>query len=158
MTAESPQDRARLLIERNTLMAVATTSNDARPWVSPVFYAIDKESQLYWVSDVDARHSANVRNNGAVSIVIHDQRSAGKVDAVYIQAEAEELTDESDVRLGMDVMAGPDQDPKWKIDAISNVTGDGPWRIYRARRTSTEVRKEWIKGGKCVVGREPADF
>jgi nitroimidazol reductase NimA-like FMN-containing flavoprotein (pyridoxamine 5'-phosphate oxidase superfamily) len=144
-------------MERNSLLGLATADTDGRPWVSPVFYSLDDDYQLYWVSDVDAQHSANVRRRPGVTIVIHDVVD-GQTDAVYIEADAVELNDEAAVREGMDVMARRDQLPKWKIDALGEGTRDGPWRIYRATRKSTWVRDEGVKHGKAIVGRTPADF
>ena len=155
--APSPHERARRLIDTGLHMTVATVDPAGRPWVSPVFYSIDDEWQLYWVSDKDALHSENVRSQPDVAIVIHGSL-AGAVDAVYIRAAATELEEESEVRHGMDVIARREQVEKWRIEDISEVTGDGPWRIYKAVRKRTEVRVERAKGGKTIVGREDADF
>jgi len=152
-----PHVRARRLIDAGLHMTVATVDSAGRPWVSPVFYSIDDERQLYWVSDKDALHSGNVRDRQDVAIVIHDSVT-GVVDAVYIRATAAELKEEAEVRHGMDVMARREQAEKWRIEDVSEVTGDGPWRIYKAVRKKTEVRVERAKGGRTVVGREDADF
>lgn len=159
MADPTPQERARALIERNTLLALATADPTGRPWVSPVFYAFDDRHRLYWVSDAEARHSAHVRSNGAVALVIHDTVD-GRVDAVYVDASAIELDDEDSVTEGMRVMASRDdlQPPYWRIGDIGDVTGSGPWRIYRATRESTWVRDRGERLGKPVVGRVPADF
>ncbi len=45
-----------------------------------------------------------------------------------------------------------------RLHDISEVTGDGPWRIYKAVRTTTETRIEKVKGGQTVGEREAADF
>jgi nitroimidazol reductase NimA-like FMN-containing flavoprotein (pyridoxamine 5'-phosphate oxidase superfamily) len=159
MSEATPQDRARSLIERNSLLTLSTVDGHGRPWVSPVFYSLDDDYQVYWVSDVEARHSANIRETGAVAIVIHDLVD-GHTDAVYIEGTAVELNDEVAVRDGMDVMARRDelQPPHWRIDDIGEVSGEGPWRVYKAIRESTWVRDVGTKGGKTVVGRKSADF
>jgi nitroimidazol reductase NimA-like FMN-containing flavoprotein (pyridoxamine 5'-phosphate oxidase superfamily) len=138
MSEAIPQDRARSLIERNSLLPLATVDVAGRPWVSPVFYLLDDDYQVYWVSDVEARHSANVRETAAVAIVIHDVVDR-QTDAVYIEGTAVELNDEAAVREGMDVMARRDelQPPHWRIDDIGEVTGEGPRRVYKAIREST---------------------
>ncbi len=158
MTDDTPPDeRARRLIDTGRHMTIATADSAGRPWVSPVFYSIDNDRALYWVSDKDALHSANVRDQPDVAIVIYET-DEGDVDAVYIHARAAELNDEAEALFGIDVMASRDQGDKWKIDDISEVTGDGPWRIYRASRKRTQVRVERTKQGKPVVEREDADF
>lgn len=153
----TPQQRARWLIAGAKLMTIATADEDGQPWVSPVFYAHDDEHNLYWVSHKGALHSTLVRRRAEIAIVIHDT-AYGAIDAVYIAATAVELSGEVAVRHGMTVMATRPQSEKWKINDISEVTGDGPWRIYKAIRTNTETRVEKMKGGKTVVEREAADF
>jgi nitroimidazol reductase NimA-like FMN-containing flavoprotein (pyridoxamine 5'-phosphate oxidase superfamily) len=159
MKEATPQDRARSLIERNSLLTLATVDGHGRPWVTPVFYSLDDEYQVYWVSDVEARHSTNVRDTAAVAIVIHDEVD-GQTDAVYIEATAVELNDEAAVRRGIDVMARRDglQLAHWRIDDIGEVTGEGSWRVYKAIRESTWVRDVGIKSSQTVVGRKLADF
>jgi nitroimidazol reductase NimA-like FMN-containing flavoprotein (pyridoxamine 5'-phosphate oxidase superfamily) len=158
MTDDTPPDeRARRLIDAGRHMTIATTDGAGRPWASPVFYCVDDDRALYWVSDKDALHSSNVRNQPDVAIVIYETGERS-VDAVHIQATVTELNDKTEALLGIDVMASRDQGDKWKIDDVSEVTGDGPWRIYRANRKQTQVRAERMKQGKPVVGRENADF
>jgi nitroimidazol reductase NimA-like FMN-containing flavoprotein (pyridoxamine 5'-phosphate oxidase superfamily) len=157
MNPGTPQERAVALIEGTQHMTVATVGNDGQPWVSPVYFAHDDNYSLYWVSDPEALHSANIRERPEVAIVIHGT-CFGKVDAVYIKATAVELSDEGDVRDGMKVLARRPQIPKWTIDDIAVVTGSGPWRIYKATRESTETRIEREKQKKPVVSREAADF
>jgi nitroimidazol reductase NimA-like FMN-containing flavoprotein (pyridoxamine 5'-phosphate oxidase superfamily) len=157
MEDASPQERARRLIDDGRHMTVATAGEDGRPWVSPVFYSVDDDQALYWVSDKEALHSVNVRDRPDVSIVIYELDD-GVVDAVYVRAIAAELNEETEVRLGIDVMALREQPEKWRITDVSDVTGDGPWRIYRAIRQSTQVRVQRTKQGKPVVERVDADF
>jgi nitroimidazol reductase NimA-like FMN-containing flavoprotein (pyridoxamine 5'-phosphate oxidase superfamily) len=159
MSEPTSHDRARSLIERNSLLTIATVDGQGRPWVSPVFYSLDDDYQIYWVSDVEARHSANVRDTAAVAIVIHDVVD-GQTDAVYIEGTAVELNDEAAVREGMDVMARRNerQPPHWRIDDIVEVSGEGPWRVYKAIGESTWVRDVGMKSGKTVVGRTSTEF
>jgi len=137
---------------------VATVDANGMPWVSPVFYVPDENYDLYWTSEKTARHSENIRNTGAAAIVIYEAESAKPVDAVYMSAESAELTDPEDVERGIEVMARKPQPDKWLIESVDDVTGIGPWRIYRARPTAIEVRADAVKKGKAVVRRESADF
>ncbi|MDQ3934085.1 MAG: hypothetical protein M3340_05575 [Actinomycetota bacterium] len=116
----------------------------------------DESYDLYWMSAADARHSENVRVRPEVAIVVYD--AGPPVEAVYLTAHADELAGEDEVRRGIEVMGRRDQPDRWRIDGIGDVTGDGPWRIYRAVRRSTYVRAKTEQRGKPVVTREPADF
>ena len=86
MAERSPAQRARVLLEQESEMTLATIDDRGRPWVSPVFYALDDEHRLYWTSDVDARHSAALRTAAAVAIVVHG-RLDGRTDAVEQAAD-----------------------------------------------------------------------
>jgi len=152
----TPLERARRLIDENDNMTVATADASGVPWVSPVFYAPDSEHNLYWVSAKRARHSENIRTNEHVGIVIFETRPA--TDAVYVSGAAVELNDPDDVATGMAVMAGKQQPERWQIDSVADVTGGGPWRIYRATPKTIEVRLERMEDHKAIVDREPADF
>lgn len=73
---------------------IATVSPDGRPWNTPVYFGRDRAT-FYWVSRVEAQHSSNLRHNPHTFIVVYD---SGRQDvtgtAVYIEADAAELTDQ----------------------------------------------------------------
>ena len=150
--------QARRLIDDNQNMVLATANDQGIPWVSPVFYVPDDRYDLYWTSWVEARHSANVRDHPPVAIVIFE--TDPEVEAVYISALAVELNDPKEVRGGIELMRRRDdsQPEHWRIKDISVVTGDGPWRIYRASPNTIEVRLARKERGERIVTREDADF
>lgn len=158
MSRPTPQERARSLLARNHLMTLATVDGEGRPWASPVFYSLDDDGRLYWTSDRDARHSANVRATGRVAIVVHDAAD-GHVDALYLDATATELNEAAEVEQGTAVMRRRDalQPARWHIADVAEVSGAGPWRIYRATPAARWVRSRSSKQGKPVVTRTPAD-
>jgi nitroimidazol reductase NimA-like FMN-containing flavoprotein (pyridoxamine 5'-phosphate oxidase superfamily) len=137
-------------------MTLATADGSGKPWVSPVFFVPDDAYDLYWVSAKSARHSANVRDNPSVALVVY--ATEPDVDAVYMAAHAEELNESGEVERGIEVVARREQPPQWRINGIADVTDAGPWRIYRAAVDKIEVRRPGEEGGKAVVGRELADF
>jgi hypothetical protein len=95
MTAES----ARAIIDGGVFMTLATADADGVPWSSPVWFAPDGYSELLWVSDPNARHSRNIAVRPQIAIVIFDSRQTpGDVQAVYMEARAEQSGDE-----GLDV-------------------------------------------------------
>lgn len=151
----TPKQRAQRLIDENKNMVLTTADPAGVPWVSPVFYIADDDYDLYWTSDPEARHSANVRSNDRVAIAIFE---TDPVDAVYISARAVEINDIDDATRAVEIMRRKEQPDRWVIDDVAVVVDDGPWRIYRATPETIEVRAETQKGGKPVVIREDADF
>ncbi len=139
-------------------MTLATVDGEGRPWVSPVFYSLDDDGRVYWTSDRDARHSANVRATGRVAIVVHDTAD-GHVDALYMDGTAVELNEAAEVEHGTAAMRRRDalQPERWHIGDVTEVSGPGPWRIYRATPDARWVPSRSSKRGKPVVVRTPAD-
>jgi nitroimidazol reductase NimA-like FMN-containing flavoprotein (pyridoxamine 5'-phosphate oxidase superfamily) len=153
----TPLARAKHLIDDVDHMTIATTDASGNPWVSPVFFVPDPEQyDLYWTSWKEARHSKNIRNNPHVAIVVYETQPVP--DALYITAEAVELTNPDEIAHAMEVMARRRQPDRWVIKGISNVTGDGPWRIYRARPQTVAVRADAETGGLPIVTRQQADL
>ena len=155
-TKRTPEQRAKRLMDENEHMTLATADSSGAPWVSPVFFVTDDAYDIYWVSDRDARHSQNVRHNPLVAVVVFETDPT--VDAVYVSGRAKELKDVDEVRHAIAILDRRPQPEKWKIQDITDVTGGGPWRIYRASVETIEVRADAMRGTKDVVGREFADF
>ncbi len=154
----TPAERAQRLIDECRDMTVATVGASGAPWVSPVFYVPDENYDLYWTSEKTARHSANIRSTGVAAIVIYPTDPGKPVDAVYASALAAELTDPEEIGHGIAVMLRKPQPEKWMITSAADVSGRGPWRIYRAQLTTIDVRATQTEGGRAVARREPADF
>lgn len=59
------------------IMTVATC-NDNIPWACTVFYAVDSNFNIYFLSGGMSRHAKEIENNKAVAVVITDSNQ--KVD------------------------------------------------------------------------------
>ncbi len=85
----------RELIDTTLFMALGTTDEQGLPWVSPVYFAPDGYSELYWVSAPDVLHSVNIVGRPRVSIVVFDSRQRpGAGLAVYMSATASLVAEE----------------------------------------------------------------
>ena len=152
----TPKERARSLIDQNDIMILATSDAHGVPWASPVFYVPDDAYNLCWVSWKEARHSENIGHRKEVGIAIYFTDPA--VDAVYVAAEASELKSEDDVEFGIGIMSRKPQPEHWQVRSAADVTGSGPWRIYRATPATIEVRLMSVAGDLSLATRQPADF
>jgi hypothetical protein len=58
------------LLREETSLALATTGEDGAPWVTPLFYIVDDELTLYWLSSANSLHSLNLNRmpRAAVSV------------------------------------------------------------------------------------------
>ena len=130
-------------------MTIATASQDGKPWISPVFFAYDDEYNLYWASDKSSYHSRLICESGRVAIVIFDSSAPeGEGDGVYFEAEAFELNDAEESEKAMVVLGARVTQDEFRVKNITEVTGDGAWRIYKAvpHKISKLTEGEYVNG------------
>ena len=64
------------LLAANLYAVLGTVTREGRPWTSPVYFASDGLTALYWCSTTDSRHSVNLAANPAVSLAVFDSTVA----------------------------------------------------------------------------------
>jgi pyridoxine/pyridoxamine 5'-phosphate oxidase len=135
-SGRDPAAVAREIIDANRYMTLATADGDGRPWASPVWYAHQGYTDLYWVSRPDARHSRNLAVRPEVGIVIFDSTvPEGDGQAVYVEALAEEL-DGAERDDGIAVVSRRSEAGGAAPLGVADVTGPAPLRLYRARASA----------------------
>lgn len=136
--AEDLAAHAARLLEHTAYLALGTITPDGRPWVSPVYFAAEGLTDFYWSSSTDSRHSQNLAENAAVSLVVFDSTVApyhGR--AVYAEGTAGVVPPEE---LGRALAVYPGRAGRGGGALTEDdVTGSSPWRLYRAR-----VRDVWV--------------
>ncbi|HWC41838.1 MAG TPA: pyridoxamine 5'-phosphate oxidase family protein [Actinomycetota bacterium] len=131
-----PAAAAREIIDANRYMTLATADGDGRPWASPVWYAHDGYTDLYWVSRPGARHSRNLAVRPEVGIVIFDSTvPAGNGQAVYVEALAGEL-DGADREEGIAIFSRRAEAGDAGVWGVADVTAPAALRLYRARASA----------------------
>jgi nitroimidazol reductase NimA-like FMN-containing flavoprotein (pyridoxamine 5'-phosphate oxidase superfamily) len=133
-------EMARDIIESNRYMVLGTADAAGVPWVTPVWYAQSGYRRFIWVSSPDRRHSRNVTARPEVSIVIFDSQVAvGSARAVYMSAEAEELSGadlDRDVAFLDTATQAQGLTRRW---ASEDMRPPAPYRLYRAT-----VSRHWV--------------
>jgi pyridoxamine 5'-phosphate oxidase-like protein len=136
---DEPASIARAIIGSSLYMVLGTADDAGVPWVSPVYYAHEGYTTLYWVSSPEARHSRNLAVRAQLGIVIFDSGapiSAGQ--AVYMSAVAEPLT-EVGLGHGIDIFSRRSQAHGADAWTPEDVRDLAALRLYRA--TASE---QWI--------------
>lgn len=154
----APAARAARLIAQTQNMVLATAGPDGTPWVTPLFFVPDGAAALLWTSEPSAQHSLLIRASPSVSITIFQDAPGRPVDAVYIEALVRELSDPAEIERAIPVMAAKPQPERWRIVSAADISGDGPWRAYRAEFTALYVRSQETVAGRPVARREPVDL
>ena len=130
---------ARRLIDANLYMTLATADADGRPWASPVYYAPTGYRELLWVSEPGQRHSGNLAARPALGIVIFDSTvPIGAAQAVYVEAEAEQLTGD-ELERGIDVFSRRSLQTGGPAWTAADVLPPARLRLYRARALEVSV-------------------
>ncbi len=90
----SPEQKAASIITTNQFMSLSTCDNN-KPWVAPVWYAVDHMCNFYFASDVNSRHCSHIKNNSKVAIAIFDSTATpGFVDGLQIEGTATKVDDD----------------------------------------------------------------
>ena len=80
------------------LMQLATADNN-KPWLCSVWYVVDDEDNIYWMSRKTRRHSIEIEANSHVAATFHKWFDKGLLEdpgqAVIISGQAEILSGEA---------------------------------------------------------------
>lgn len=59
------------LLREQTTLSLATTGEDGEPSVAPLFYIVDEELSLYWLSSQSNLHSRNLLRTPRAAATVH---------------------------------------------------------------------------------------
>lgn len=139
---EHPGTVVKEIIDSNMYMVLGTADESGQPWATPVYFACLNYKEFYWISSPEVRHSGNISVRPQISIVIFDSQVAvGKGQAVYMAAEAKELSG-VDFDRGLDTYNGRFSNPAdhgVRVIMAEDVRTPALYRLYRAI-----VSEHWI--------------
>lgn len=96
------EQKAQQIIEENLYMTISVATKDGDPWISNLFYSVDKKYNFYWYSSKDSNHSKILKENPTAAISIFNSTAKGDdADAVYMKAKVEEITDKLELIKGL---------------------------------------------------------
>jgi uncharacterized protein YhbP (UPF0306 family) len=82
------------LLGEETTLSLATTGEHGQACVAPLFYIVDKELSLYWISSDISLHSLNLaRTPRAAATVYRSVESWKKICAVQMRGTVSKVTD-----------------------------------------------------------------
>ena len=88
---------------KDALMMQLATVRDNKPWVCNVWFAADKDLNIYWFSAKTRRHSIEIADNPhvAAAICLPQSPNDSSSRALQIEGTAERLTKPTDVAVAM---------------------------------------------------------
>jgi uncharacterized protein YhbP (UPF0306 family) len=85
------------LAGQSTLALGTAGLTDGRPQVSPLFFASDDDLNLYWISDPESRHSANLRDwDDAAAAIFASTWDWNGIKGVQMEGVAEAVTEDDE--------------------------------------------------------------
>src|SRR5438132_747915 len=91
--ADNAIERAKRILSANRYMVLAT-SQEGKPWSTPVFYAYDDHYSFYWYSRKDTRHSLSLKENNKIAASIFGVGNTDEGFGVYLEGTASEVTED----------------------------------------------------------------
>ena len=144
-------ERAKQIINQIIYITIATVDKDAQPWNTPVYSAFDERYTFYWISSPESQHSQNIATNHRAFLSIYDSTVAeGTAEGVYIQAEASELADASEIEHALKLLASrKNKTPK----AVELFLNNAPRRVYKAVTQKAWINTDTVIDGLHIDGR-----
>lgn len=122
------EESAKAILSDLLYITLATAGSDGLPWNTPVFAAFDEAYHFFWVSASEVRHSQNISATHRVAIVVYDSTApAGEGKGVYIEATADEVSDEQEIIHALHAL----ERRGWK-KPLKEVMGASIHRVYKA--------------------------
>lgn len=109
------------------------SASDNKPWACNVWFAADKNMNIYWFSSTTRRHSHEVANNPhvAAAICLPHTPSDPYARGVQLQGTAEQLTNPVDIAIAMKCYVGKIFNLKQVKEFMANL--EKPHRFYRIK-------------------------
>lgn len=139
---EAVTDAARRVIDANSYLTLATAHAEGRPWATPVWFAERDLREFFWVSRPETKHSRNLAGRPEVALVVFDSTTpVGDARAVYVEAVALQVSD-AELADAVAVYSARSVARGIRSWTESDVTGEAPFRLYRATATNVYVLDE----------------
>lgn len=140
MDVSEREAAAKAIVDANSYMTLGTADAEGVPWASPVWFAAASYREYFWVSKPGARHSQNIAVRPEVGIVIFDSTvPINTGQAVYLDALAEQVTDDAELARGMAVFSERSLEQGAGVWTPEDVGRSARLRLYRARASEQFV-------------------
>lgn len=130
---------ARMLLDDNRYVVLATADADGNPWATPVWFAPDGLDRLYWVSWPGSRHSQLIERRPVVALTVLDSTVVpGDAAAFYATARARQCPDD-ELDQALDVFNRRSLAQGLREFTREHVTGGARLRLYVA-----DITEAWV--------------
>jgi general stress protein 26 len=140
--------RAKEVISSIPYITIATISDDATPWNSPVFAAYDENYNFYFGTHKGSQKALNINSNPHVFLVIFDSRAeAGTGEGVYLKATAEAVSNSDEIQKAHKLLWDRHIVPYWKLEEFGV---DSPLVLYKVTPQKVWMNDEGRANGHYI--------
>ncbi len=91
--APSQLETIATLLRAETTLALATADENGQPFVAPLFYLVDQDLTLYWLSSASAAHSLNLARSSQAAVTVYRHAESWKeICGVQMRGQATAIT------------------------------------------------------------------
>lgn len=121
--------KAKNILENIPYLIIASIDESGLPNNSPMFSVYDKNYNFFWNSQINSKHSKNIRNNPNVfCVVFNSSVKEGDGLGVYMEGKAFEINNKDETKDAMKIFyTKKGKDPKPEELYL----GDSPRRFYK---------------------------
>jgi uncharacterized protein YhbP (UPF0306 family) len=152
-------------MDKNTLQAIkeymsshvqfALATNGEHPWIATMFYGVDDDLNIYFLTSPETIHARGLKKNPLVSAVIADspQKPDSKKIGIQLYGNASEIEGEEAIKAGFKIWCNVLKvtDPKYSYEGIKS--GDLHYRLYKLVPKKIKYYNEelWGKDDEKVI-------
>jgi hypothetical protein len=87
-------EQVAMLLREQTTLSLATTGEDGEPCVAPLFYMVDEEFSLYWLSSQSSQHSRNLLRTPRAAAAVHGSATSWQeIRGVQMRGAVSKITE-----------------------------------------------------------------
>lgn len=139
----------------STHIQFALATNGDHPWIATMYYGIDDDLNIYFLTSPDTIHAQALKQNPLVSAVIADspQKPDSKKIGIQLYGSAGEIEGEEAIKAGFEIWCRvlKVSDPKYSYDGIKS--GDLHYRLYKLVPKKIKYYNEelWDEGDEKII-------
>jgi uncharacterized protein YhbP (UPF0306 family) len=133
----------------------ALATNGEHPWIATMYYGMDDNLNIYFLTNPESIHAKGLKQNPFVSAVIADspQKPDSKKVGIQLYGSASEIEGEENIKAGFKIWCGVLKvtDPKYSYEGIKS--GDLKYRLYKLTPKKMKYYNEglWDEGDEKVI-------
>ncbi|MBP9670661.1 pyridoxamine 5'-phosphate oxidase family protein [Candidatus Woesebacteria bacterium] len=139
----------------STHIQLALATNGDHPWIATMYYGMDDDLNIYFLTSPETIHAKGLKQNSLVSAVIADspQKPDSKKIGIQLYGHASEIEGEEAIKSALKIWCGVLKvtDPKYSYEGIKS--GDLHYRIYKLVPKKIKYYNEalWDEGDEKVI-------